>query len=174
MWVSPGSLQGAFLGGLGSTVTAGPWLHVLQNSGSSMFMLRVKTLSAQGNHWPNFKRNKYRVQQYRRAHFSPEGPSATQNGQVAAEEFQCPAGFLGKKDIVYWYSYLANLNWLFACWIFVWNSPSQILRPDRIHQNFWMQTCGVEIFSLCTLTFFAQCSSSWSLTSKNETWELGI
>ena len=41
------------------------------------------------------------MQQYKRAHFSLEGPSATQNGQVAAEEFQHPAGFLEKKN---WYT----------------------------------------------------------------------
>ena len=61
-------------------------LQVLQNSGSRMFMFRVKTLSARDRHWRNPKKKK--AQQYKkRVCQCTDGLSATQNGHGAAEGF---------------------------------------------------------------------------------------
>ena len=46
------------------------WLQVLQNSGSRMFMLSVKTLSARDRHWLNPRKRNYRERGNIKAHVS--------------------------------------------------------------------------------------------------------
>ena len=63
-------------------------LQVLQNSGSLMFMLRVKTLSARDRHWRNSREKiveSTAIQKH--ACHSTDGLSATENGRGAAEGF---------------------------------------------------------------------------------------
>ena len=63
-------------------------LQVLKNSGSWMFMFKVKTLSAQNCHWWNPRKKRAAEEQYKkRTRQCTDGLSATQNGQVAAESF---------------------------------------------------------------------------------------
>ena len=103
-----------------------PQLKVLQNSGSRMFMVGVKTLSARDSHRRNF--------------------SATHNGWRNLREFLFFQGTVRIKAMSpdlppnhglvlicqkkgMWICIYANLNHFIAC-----------SRPDKIFQNSWLQT----------------------------------
>ena len=66
-------------------------LHVLQNSGRQMFMLRNKTLSAQDHHWRNPGRKKLkRVQQDKSTHLSALTGSMQRKMADGLQRFDTP------------------------------------------------------------------------------------